>query len=109
MIGYQVSKRVSLWAGYTRVEQFSDGRAPAIENRFFEQLSWNVGRIGTASISTRIRLEQRFFENGLGSSLRARQLVKIAVPVKGITVTRRNYGNYGDTHIIHSARPAELR
>lgn len=83
MIGYQVSKRVSLWAGYTRVEQFPDGRAPAIENRFFEQLSWNVGRIGTASISTRIRLEQRFFENGLGSSLRARQLVKIAVPVKG--------------------------
>jgi hypothetical protein len=50
IIGYQVSKRASLWAGYTRVEQFPDARAPVIENRLLEQLSWNVGRIGTASI-----------------------------------------------------------
>lgn len=83
--GYQVSKLASLWAGYTRVEQFPDGRAPLIENRLFEQLSWNVGRICTTSISARTRLEQRFFENGLGSALRARQLIKIAVPIKAQT------------------------
>jgi len=87
MIGYQVSKRVGVWVGYTRVEQFPDGRAPAIENRVFEQLSWNVGRIGIASISARTRLEQRFFENGLGSALRARQLVRIAVPVGGTKIS----------------------
>jgi len=83
MLGYQASKRLSLWVGYTRVEQFPNARAPAIENRMFEQLSWNIGRIGVASISVRSRLEQRFFENGVGKALRARQLIKIAVAVKG--------------------------
>jgi len=87
MIGYQLSKQVSLWVGYARVEQFPSARAPVYENRSFEQLSWNVGRLGRMSISARTRLEQRFFENGLGFALRVRQQVRLAIPLKGTKVS----------------------
>lgn len=83
MIGYQASKDVSLWLGYTRVEQFPDGRPQNNENRLFEELNLNLGHIGRVSISARTRLEQRYFENNSGSAWRFRQQLRIAVPLQG--------------------------
>jgi hypothetical protein len=87
MVGYQASKQVSLWVGYTRVEQFPSGRAQTTENRLFQQLSWNMGKLGTVSLASRTRLEQRFFANGGGSAWRLREQLKASVPLTGSKVS----------------------
>jgi len=68
MLGYQLSKPVSVWIGYARVEQFPTGRSPSNENRLFQQVIWNMGKLGTVGIASRTRLEQRFLENGGGTA-----------------------------------------
>lgn len=83
MLGYQLSKPVSLWIGYTRVEQFPAGRPQATENRLFQQVSWNMGKLGSIGLSSRTRLEQRSFSNGGGSALRLREQLKAAIPLHG--------------------------
>lgn len=81
MLGYKLSKPVSLWIGYTRIEQFPTGRPRATENRLFQQVSWNMGEMGLIGLSSRTRLEQRYFSNGGGSAWRLREQLKATIPL----------------------------
>ena len=79
-IGWQASKAVSLYQGYAHVVDPLDG-PDRVEDRLFQQVTWNVGKIGRLEVQSRSRLEQRWRNDGDGMSLRARQLLRFEYPL----------------------------
>lgn len=80
MLGYKI-KKLSLWLGYTRVEQFPSARPQTVENRLFQQLNWDTGKLGLVHLSYRTRLEQRHFSTARGSAWRMRHQIKATAPL----------------------------
>ena len=61
-LGYAVTERATLWAGYAWIATERDaGRSD--EHRLWQQLTWSE-RYQTVSVLLRTRLEQRFVEDG---------------------------------------------
>ena len=58
-IGYELSDKATVSGGYVRVIDFRPGN-DRTEHRPFQQLSLDLGKIGSAKLSSRTRLEQRF-------------------------------------------------
>lgn len=81
-LGYQLSKSVSLWAGYVRVDTRPQGRNATGENRYFQQLSWVPGSVGGVAVALRTRLEQRTFEGAKDTGWRLRQQIRATVPFR---------------------------
>ncbi len=80
-VGYQISPRVSLWAGYGRITNHN--RGPDVgEDRLWQQLLWNAGTIAGGAVTSRTRLEQRFVEGGSDTGWRVRQFVKFNRPLR---------------------------
>ena len=73
-VGYRFNDRVTGWLGYARLETRTRSGLSAFENRYWQQVGWIAGLWGSASISMRLRLEQRSLSTGddLGLSLRYR-------------------------------------
>lgn len=80
-IGWEVSDRVSVYQGYAHVIEPLENGPDRTEDRLFQQVTWNVGKLGTVEIQSRTRLEQRWRSDGDGMSLRARQLVRVEQPL----------------------------
>jgi hypothetical protein len=80
-IGYELSKHVTIYQGYARVIDPVAGGADRHEDRLFQQVTWNVGRIGRMEVQSRTRLEQRWRSDGPGMSLRARQMMRFEYPL----------------------------
>jgi hypothetical protein len=81
-LGYKVSKAVTLWAGYTRVPGYRGALPTTIENRIREQVSWNIGKLGSGTLASRTLLEQRSREGTSGTGVRVRQQFKWTMPFK---------------------------
>jgi Protein of unknown function (DUF2490) len=79
-IGWQVSPKLALYQGYARVIDPLDGR-DRLEDRLFQQATWNVGNLGRLEVQSRTRLEQRWRNDGDGMSLRARQMLRVEYPL----------------------------
>jgi Protein of unknown function (DUF2490) len=79
-IGWQVSPKLAVYQGYARVIDPLDGR-DRIEDRLFQQATWNVGNLGRLEVQSRTRLEQRWRNDGDGMSLRARQMLRFEYPL----------------------------
>lgn len=79
-LGWALSDRVTAWAGYAYVEVDPPGRGPFVENRSWQQLTWNVPVEGF-TLATRTRLEQRFVDDRGETGWRLRQFVKATLPV----------------------------
>ena len=80
-VGFEVSKDLIIYQGYARVIDPVDGGADLQEDRLFQQVTWNVGKIGRLEVQSRTRLEQRWRSDGDGMSLRARQLMRFEYPL----------------------------
>ncbi len=80
-IGYELSKDVTVYQGYARVIDPVDGGPDLHEDRLFQQVTWNIGRIGRLEVQSRTRLEQRWRSDGDGMSLRARQMMRFEYPL----------------------------
>ncbi|MGN6057693.1 MAG: DUF2490 domain-containing protein [Sphingomicrobium sp.] len=81
LIGYRISKLVTLWAGYTHDPQYSGGGFTIMEHRAREQVTVdNFATVGPGNLSGRLRLEQRWREGLDGTGWRARPYIKYAVP-----------------------------
>lgn len=85
MLGYRI-KNVSMWVGYARVEQFPTTSPKTSENRLFQQLNWNIGKTSVVRLSSRTRLEQRYFGRAQGAAWRIREQIKATVPLVGSKV-----------------------
>ena len=78
-IGATVVGGLSLWAAYTRVEQF--GGEPD-EHRPWQQVLYEH-RFGSFRLVGRARVEERFVEGSGSPALRLRALVRASVPLYG--------------------------
>src|SRR5690349_22470074 len=82
LLGYQLSKKVSLWAGYTHDPQYAGGDFTIMEHRAREQITFdNLATVGPGKLSGRLRLEQRWRDRLDGTGWRVRPYIKYAVPL----------------------------
>ena len=77
-IGYRLNPKVSVWQGYAWTPQFLP--TDSNENRLFQQLLYE-DRLGKTGFMNRARLEERFIEGAGGTSIRLRNMVRLAHPI----------------------------
>jgi hypothetical protein len=81
LLGYRLSKAITVWGGYTHDPQYSEGHFTVMEHRAREQVTFdNVTLLGPGKLSFRMRTEQRWRENAAGAGWRARPYVKYSIP-----------------------------
>lgn len=80
-IGWRVSKALTVYQGYAHIVEPRDGAPDRAEDRLFQQVTWNVGRIGRLEVQSRSRLEQRWRSDGDGMAIRARQMLRLEQPL----------------------------
>jgi hypothetical protein len=84
ILSYRVSDRVTIAAGYTHDPQYAGGHFTVMEHRAREQVTFdNLARLGTAKLSARTRVEQRWREGVDGIGWRLRPYAKVSLPVSG--------------------------
>jgi Protein of unknown function (DUF2490) len=80
-VGYPLSDAWTAWAGYAYIHTEAPyASIPTDENRIWEQVVWN-GAISRLKVSSRTRLEQRFFVGGIDTGWRLRESVKLTRPL----------------------------
>lgn len=81
-LGYDLTAHLSLWLGYAWVQTGIPFADPTfIENRIWEQLLWKK-KFKHLAFSSRTRMEQRFARKNANVAYRARQQVKLVIPLK---------------------------
>ena len=84
LLGYKLNKIVTMAAGYTHDPQYAGGDFTILERRAREQVSLdNFAKLGSGTLSARMRLEQRWRQNVDGTGWRARPYLKYAFPLAG--------------------------
>ncbi len=82
LLGYKLSKSVTLAAGYTHDPQYAGGNFTVMERRVREQVTFdNVASIAGGSIGLRVRAEQRWRDNIDGTGWRVRPYAKYSLPL----------------------------
>lgn len=82
LLGYRISKAVTVWGGYTHDPQYSAGHFTVMEQRLREQVTLdNVAKLGPGKLSFRMRMEERWRDNVAGTGWRLRPYVKYTIPL----------------------------
>lgn len=81
-IGLQATPRLSIYQGYSRILLPVEGPGDRGENRSFQQVMWNAGRVGPFDFSTRTRFEQRWLSDGDDMGLRFRNMLRFRLPLR---------------------------
>lgn len=82
MLGYALTEKVTAWAGYVHNPQYAAGLFTVMERRARQQVTVDdIAMIGTANLSGRLRMEQRWREGAEGTAWRARPYMKLAISV----------------------------
>ena len=79
-LGYALTDRLTLWAGYAYIATDPVRRDEFGENRLWQQLTWNAPTEGF-TLQGRARLEERFVETDGDTGYRLRLLGKAMVPL----------------------------
>ena len=79
MIGYDLTSRSSVWAGYSATATFLPAGGARMEHRITEQYTFTARPWG-GTLSTRFRLEQRFLEGDSELAWRARDILRYSRP-----------------------------
>ena len=83
LIGYRLSKSLTVWAGYTHDPQYAAGEFTVMEHRAREQVTFEkLAELGAGKVSGRMRVEQRWREGLDGTGWRLRPYLKYALPVR---------------------------
>ncbi len=75
-LGWRVSDRLDVWAGYARVVARPEGAPNVEENRIWQQATYPIADVLGGALSGRTRLEQRLREAGEDTGWRARQFLR---------------------------------
>lgn len=82
LVGYRISKKVNIGAGYAFVLTDPVGPVELNEHRFYQELNIRLlSTGGGTTLDSRTRLEQRTFEEREGTAWRLRQFLQLRVPV----------------------------
>ncbi len=79
-IGYALTDRVTVFAGYGLITTHPRNGGDTTENRIWQQLVWNVPVEGDYKLQLRSRLEERFVEDTDDMGWRFRQFAKYTRP-----------------------------
>ncbi|ADK99992.1 DUF2490 domain-containing protein [Brevundimonas subvibrioides] len=79
-VGWRVSPRLDLWAGYAHVTLRRPG-PDGEEHRAWQQATYPIAGIAGGRLTGRTRIEQRFREGGDDTGWRVRQFVRWSRPV----------------------------
>ena len=79
LVGYDLTRRSSVWLGYTSSSTFQAGGGIRLEHRLVEQYTWAGPAIG-GNLQSRFRLEQRFIEGDSAAAWRARESIRYTRP-----------------------------
>ena len=91
LVGYKLNDKITAWVGYVHNPQYSDGDLTVLERRAREQVTFdNIAKFGKASLSARVRFEQRWRDRTDGTGWRVRPYVKLGVPLGGKTAPTLN-------------------
>lgn len=91
LVGYELSDKVTAWAGYVHNPNYAAGTFTVMEHRLREQVTIdNFATVGPASLSARLRLEQRWRDGGAGTAWRVRPYAKLALPLGSKTAPTLN-------------------
>lgn len=94
LIGYKLTDTITAWAGYVHNPQYSAGDFTVMERRAREQVTFdNIAKFGKASLSARVRLEQRWRDHVPGTAWRLRPYLKVGLPLGGKTAPTLNVTN----------------
>lgn len=86
LLGYKLSKVVTVWAGYTHNPQYASGDFTVMEHRAREQVTFDgFAQIGTGKLNGRVRFEQRWRSGVEGTGWRVRPYLKYSLPIAGKT------------------------
>jgi hypothetical protein len=81
LLGYRVTGKVTIWAGYTHDPQYLSGNFTVMEHRGRQQLTYdNLMKIGRGTLSARLRLEERWRDGIDGTAWRLRPYLKFTYP-----------------------------
>ena len=95
MLGYQANPHVTLWLGYTHDPQYLHGNFTIMERRFRQQVSFdNIARVGPATVSARLRLEERWRDGVSATGWRLRPALKATMPLVGKTKLVLNHESF---------------
>lgn len=78
-IGYALTDRSTVFAGYAHVENYPAGGNSVGENRIWQQYQWS-GPTPLGAFTSRSRLEERWQENGSDTGVRFREALKFNWP-----------------------------
>jgi len=82
LLGYRLTKAITLWGGYTHDPQYSAGHFTVMEQRLREQVTFdNVMKFGPGKLSFRMRGEERWRTNIAATGWRLRPYVKFSMPL----------------------------
>ena len=82
LLGYKIGKKSAIWAGYVHDPNYNGGNFTVMERRAREQITVDdFAKIGKASLSGRLRLEQRWRDGVTGTGWRTRPYLKITLPL----------------------------
>lgn len=80
-IGYKVTDKVTIWAGYTHDPNYEAGHFAVMEHRGRQQVTMdNIIKIGPGQLSARLRMEERWRDGIGGTAYRVRPYVKYVLP-----------------------------
>lgn len=103
LAGYKINKSVTVWAGYVHNPSYDAGDFTVMERRAREQVTVdNFAKLGKASLSGRLRLEQRWRDGIAGTGWRTRPYLKLSVPLGGkqaptLNITEEAFINLNNT------------
>jgi len=82
LLGYRLSKIITVSAGYTHNPQYADGDFTVMEHRAREQMTADgFAMVGEGKLTGRIRMEQRWREHTDGIGWRLRPYLKYSLPI----------------------------
>lgn len=91
LLGYKLSTKITVWAGYVHNPNYNAGNFAVMERRAREQITFdNFAQIGAVSLSGRLRMEQRWRDEIDGTGWRTRPYLKFSLPLGGTTAPTLN-------------------
>jgi hypothetical protein len=92
MLGYKLDDHITAWAGYVHNPAYDGGDFVITEHRARQQITFdNFAKVGSASLSARVRLEQRWREGLDGTAWRIRPYLKASLPFGANTAPVLNF------------------
>jgi len=93
-LAMEVSEDVSVGVGYSHIPNYSGGALVRSENRLRQQVSAHLAEVAGGRISGRLRLEQRWRDDGEDVKFRLRPALTYALPVGGGTSLRLGHESF---------------